>query len=77
MGLAVAVGGVAINPGDILVGDRDGVVVVPRLQAAATAANLQAIRAKEKQMEAEVKAGRTQPAWLAAALKTRGVRDVG
>lgn len=30
VGAAVAVGGVVVSPGDLLVGDRDGVVVVPQ-----------------------------------------------
>ena len=33
VGFPVVMGGVAIAPGDILVGDRDGIVVVPRLEA--------------------------------------------
>ena len=40
VGFAVVFGGVTISPGDILVGDRDGVAVVPRLEAKTVLARL-------------------------------------
>ncbi len=43
----VRVGGIVVNPGDILVGDVDGVVVVPRAQAEAVLAMAQEIDARE------------------------------
>ena len=44
-------------PGDIVVGDADGVVVVPQARAAEVLATLGRIRAAEAAMEAQVKAG--------------------
>lgn len=43
----VEVGGVIVHPGDIMVGDVDGVVVVPREQAAVVLAASQEIDARE------------------------------
>ena len=43
----VSVGGVVIHPGDIVVGDVDGVVIVPRAQAEAVLAMAQEIDARE------------------------------
>ncbi len=43
----VSVGGVIVNPGDIIVGDVDGVVVVPRASAEAVLAMAQEIDARE------------------------------
>jgi 4-hydroxy-4-methyl-2-oxoglutarate aldolase len=49
--------GAAISPGDVIVGDADGVVVVPRESAAAVAAAAEARLAKEDQTRARLKAG--------------------
>jgi 4-hydroxy-4-methyl-2-oxoglutarate aldolase len=73
VGLPIVIGGVAVGAGDIVVGDRDGVVIVPRQSAAAVAGRLEAIFAKEKKMDAAVKAGLTVPAWLEEAYETKGV----
>lgn len=61
VGLPVVVGGVAVDAGDIVVGDENGVVVVPRARIAATIARLPAIKAAEAAMEARVKAGLDRP----------------
>ena len=45
----VSCGGVAVRPGDIIVGDGDGVVVVPAEEAADVLAKAQATMAKEQQ----------------------------
>jgi 4-hydroxy-4-methyl-2-oxoglutarate aldolase len=74
VGLSVVVGGVTVEAGDIVVGDTDGVVIVSRLRAAAVLEELKAVRKKEAQMEAAVKAGRIVPGWLAETLKTKGVK---
>lgn len=43
----VQVGGIMVHPGDLIVGDVDGVVVVPRAQAEAVLAMAQEIDARE------------------------------
>ncbi len=68
IGLPVWIDGFRIESGDIAVGDRDGVVIVPRAEAEAAAAAVREIMAKEQATEAEMKAGAARPAWLAQAL---------
>ena len=73
VGLPITIGGVAVKAGDILVGDQDGIVVVAREKAADVSRAIQAVLAKEKQMDAAVKAGSTVPGWLKEALEIKGV----
>jgi len=74
VGLPIVIGGVSVNAGDIVVGDRDGVVVVARSAAPTVAEALTDVLAKEKTMEAAVKAGMTVPGWLREAYDAKGVR---
>jgi 4-hydroxy-4-methyl-2-oxoglutarate aldolase len=74
IGLPIAMGGSIVDAGDILVGDQDGVVVVSRNKADAVAENLKAVLAKEKEMDANVKAGKRIPAWMEEIKKDKGVR---
>lgn len=76
VGLPITLGGVGISAGDILVGDVDGVVVVPRGDAGRVAAELKAIADKEATMEAAVAAGAKYPAWLDDVLKSPAIRFV-
>ena len=76
IGLPIAIGGQAVEAGDLVVGDGDGVVIVPRWRIAEAAAELAAIREKESGMDALVKSGATSPSWLAARLTGDGVRYV-
>lgn len=48
VGATIAVGGVPVNPGDIIVGDADGVVVIPRQHAEAVVAAAEAKRDAEQ-----------------------------
>lgn len=76
IGLTVAIGGVSVTAGDIVVGDEDGVVVVPLTRAAEVRDALAAVREKEAAMEAAVHGGLRAPDWLAAALAAPGVRAI-
>ncbi len=54
VGLPVALGGVTVWPGDVVVGDRDGVVVVPFAQIGAVRGTLPQVRAAEKELDRRV-----------------------
>ena len=53
----VSCGGVAVRPGDIIVADADGVVVVPSEEAAAVLSKAQGASAKEEQMRERLAKG--------------------
>jgi regulator of RNase E activity RraA len=72
IGGAVACGGVVVHSGDLVVGDEDGVVVVPLADAPAVAERLKAIFEKEAHMVADLAAGRLVPEWVDAALAAKG-----
>ena len=59
VGAPVVLGGVHVCPGDIVVGDADGVVVVPQARAAEVLATLGRVRAAEAVMEQRVRDGLT------------------
>jgi len=59
VGLPIVCGGVAIASGDIIVGDRDGVVAVPRARIAETLESLEKVKAMEAATLARVRAGLT------------------
>lgn len=69
----VALAGTPVNPGDLVVGDADGVVIVPRETAAAIVAAAQAkVNAEAERMKA-IGRGETAQAWVDDALRAVGV----
>lgn len=68
----VACGGIAVDPGDIIVGDRDGVVVVPLGAAAYVAKRLSQVKKKEAEMDAFLKKTKTMQFWNEAETAARG-----
>jgi 4-hydroxy-4-methyl-2-oxoglutarate aldolase len=60
VGIPVIVGGVAVEAGDLVIGDLDGVVIVPRLTAAVTVAQLMEVVGAETELQAQIKAGATE-----------------
>ena len=66
VGLAISVGGVTVNPGDVVVGDVDGVVVVPQDALDDVINRVNEIKRMETEVEAKVKDGLTYPdSWRA------------
>src|ERR1700733_1574851 len=57
VGLPIVCGGVAVASGDIVVGDRDGVVVVPRARTDETLKNLERVKAMEAATLERVRGG--------------------
>jgi 4-hydroxy-4-methyl-2-oxoglutarate aldolase len=57
VGLPLALGEVAVDAGDLVMGDRDGVVVVPRDKIAVVAERLERVAALEAEMHAKVARG--------------------
>lgn len=68
----VSIDGMVIHPGDIVVGDSDGVLAVPLAEAEAILAETQAKHgAEERQMQA-IAEGTNDRTWVDAALKRLG-----
>jgi regulator of RNase E activity RraA len=68
----IACGGQVVHPGDIVVGDRDGVVVVPRQDAAAALIELERIRSYETERLEAINRGDYFPPGLDQLLVERG-----
>ena len=69
----VSLAGTTVNPGDLIVGDADGVVVVPRETAAEIVRGAQAkVDSETKRMEA-IGRGELAQAWVGETLKAVGV----
>jgi 4-hydroxy-4-methyl-2-oxoglutarate aldolase len=76
VGLPVVVGGVAVNAGDIVVGDEDGVVVVPSARIDETIRQLDRVRVAEASLEAKVKAGLQVPDFIQTLIDSGRFREV-
>jgi regulator of RNase E activity RraA len=64
-----SVGNVSVNPGDLVVGDADGVVVVPREKAEEVVAAVQAKLDMEQQFLAGLAEGKVNNGWVTGALR--------
>jgi 4-hydroxy-4-methyl-2-oxoglutarate aldolase len=73
----ISCGGVAVHPGDLIVGDADGVTVIPREEAASLIdLGVKKMAEESRRMEA-IQAGKLRPGWLDAALRAAGVLKEG
>jgi 4-hydroxy-4-methyl-2-oxoglutarate aldolase len=72
----VVVGRISIAPGDLVVGDRDGVVVVPRAEVELVATRLDAVRSAESIFEDEALKGLRVPDFMRSLLQSDKVRYV-
>jgi 4-hydroxy-4-methyl-2-oxoglutarate aldolase len=74
----ISCGGVTVNPGDLIVADGDGVVVVEKEKAASLLPLAEKKVADERQRIADITGGGAiRPGWLEGALRTAGVLKEG
>lgn len=59
LNVPIVVGGVLVNPGDMIIGNRDGVAVVSKEKALTVLSKAEAMAAKEDAIIPQLKAGKT------------------
>jgi len=74
VGQPVVVGGVAVSSGDIVVGDADGVVIIPRWRVDDVLIRLEAVRAREADLAEKLAAGLGVPRRVTELLASPRVR---
>jgi len=74
----ISCGGVAVRPGDLVVGDADGVVVIEREKAASLLDEAAKKVADERSRIADIQAGKNlKPKWLEGSLRAAGLLKDG
>ena len=68
----ISIDGMVIRPGDLMLGDADGLLCVPVEEAEALLAATRKKTELEQQMLADIAAGRLETAWIDAALQRIG-----
>lgn len=71
VGLPITLGNVAVASGDVVLGDRDGVVVIARANLAQVLSRLGEVAAAEAELEAKVDAGLKIPEFFRAVVAGR------
>ncbi len=72
----IAIDGMVIEPGDLILGDDDGLLRIPMADAASILAAASAKQAAEKEQMAAIQAGRSDRGWVQAALTRLGCEVV-
>lgn len=70
----VTIGGMTINPGDIVVGDCDGVLSIPLDGAEGILSKAQEQQAREDEMMRQIAEGSLDRGWIDETLKAKGCR---
>ena len=72
----IAIGGMVVMPGDLMLGDEDGVLCVPRADAATILADTRKKYAAEQAQMANIAAGTHDAGWVDRQLRTLGYEGV-
>lgn len=76
VGLPINLGGREVRSGDVLVTDKDGVVVVPQDQIASVIARVKEIQAAEADLDLQVRNGLKQPPYLEEMIAAGQVKEL-
>lgn len=68
----IACGGIAVHPGDIILGDGDGVIVIPKQDAPAILAAVEKFSAQDQAKVIAARTGKSDRSWVDKALKEKG-----
>ena len=71
----VTIGGQVIAPGDVIVGDEDGIVCFPQNEADALLAAARRSASNEELIKAEIASGSVNQSWLTKVLAVHGLAD--
>ena len=71
----INMGGMAVNPGDIIIGDADGLVAIPQDQAERVLASAKSILEKETAAMKQIVAGTVDRSWVDKALREKGYKQ--
>ncbi len=74
IGVSVSVGGMTVSPGDIVVGDDDGILAIPQAEAQAILALAQAQQDREGTILQSIADGTVDRSWVDQTLAAKGVR---
>ncbi|MBN1147100.1 MAG: hypothetical protein JXA78_07580 [Anaerolineales bacterium] len=72
----ISCGDIPVHPGDIVIGDGDGVVIVPKADARAVVENLKVALSNEERAAANIAAGRLHPEWIDELLAEKGIQII-
>ncbi len=76
VGLPIVIGGIAVEAGDVVIGDTDGVVVLPRKHLQTILPSVEEVLAAEAAMQGKIKAGFTNIGKIEELLASDRVRYV-
>ena len=68
----ISCGGISVNPGDIILADPDGIIVIPRQDAAAILEDAKKFQAADEKKLAAAKDGTANRSWVEKALTEKG-----
>ena len=72
----IACGGVSVNPGDIILADPDGIIVIPQKDAAVILEDAQKFKAADEKKLAAAKDGTANRNWVEKSLEEKGVEII-
>lgn len=73
LNVPVSIGGQVVNPGDLIVGDEDGLVCFPQVAAPELIALAHRLARREDDIKAEIATGKPEQFWLDTVLRTHGL----